>query len=188
MSLPVAPGPYARACGLLGLDFLSRCDVELRLRPMGPLAVFYPPRAADAAEAQATAGAGATQAGGIAAQAGGGDAAAAQVRVGASATQAGGIAAQAGGGDAAAAHARAGASDADTGASSSLAGDGSARAGDGAVKAGGSADQAGDVKARGEAAADGVDLKGLVRLQGKRIPPVGLLAVTVDLSSSSAGE
>jgi hypothetical protein len=96
MDLPVAPGRHARACGLLGLDFLSRCDVELRLRPAGPLAVFYPPRTADAADAVARAG--------------------------------------------------------------------------------------------GDVSPAEVELKGLVRLQGRRIAPVGLFAVTVDMSSSSTGE
>eukprot|EP00967_Tisochrysis_lutea_P056323 scaffold71065_cov33-Tisochrysis_lutea.AAC.2 len=96
MELPVAPGPHARACGLLGLDFLNRADVELRLRPFAPLAIFHPPRTADAVDA---------------------------------------------------------------------------------VTVGG-----------GDQELDDIDLAGLVRLQGRRIPPVGLLAVTVDLASSSAGK
>jgi len=94
MELPVSAGRHARACGLLGLDFLNRADVELRLRPVAPLAVFHAPRTADAADA--------------------------------------------------------------------------------VVVGGGDIDPA------------EIDLSGLVRLQGRRLPPVGLLAVTVDLASSSA--
>lgn len=37
MDLPVA-GP----CGLLGLDFLTRHDVDLRIRPVAPCAIFHP--------------------------------------------------------------------------------------------------------------------------------------------------